>query len=70
MADTEAVQLRSAWMSTAEYDPDEKTLEITLDDGKSYEYSGVPSALFQALLNAPSPGRYFVTQIKNRFPET
>ena len=67
MAD--AVQLRSAWMSTAEYDPDSKELEIVLDDGKSYTYSNVPAQIYQGLISAYSAGKYFRANIRDRFPE-
>ena len=70
MADTEPVELRSSWMSTAQYDPDDKSLEITLDDGKSYTYLGVPSQVYQGLITAPSAGRYFIANIKGRFAES
>jgi len=65
-----AVPLKSSWMSTAEYDPDEKSLEITLDDGHSYTYQGVPSQVYEALIAAPSAGSYFRRFIRDNYPET
>jgi len=67
MADSQPVQLKSTWMSTAEYDADEKSLEITLDDGKSYTYENVPLQVYQALISAPSAGKFFRANIRDRF---
>jgi len=42
MADTQPVGLKSIWMSTVEYDAEEKSLENTLDDGKTYTNENAP----------------------------
>jgi hypothetical protein len=43
------------------------TLTIVFHSGGVYEYYGVPSFEYDALLNAPSHGRYFHAHIKNRY---
>ncbi|MHA1014874.1 KTSC domain-containing protein [Enterobacter asburiae] len=43
-------------------------LEIAFHNGGVYQYSGVPSAVHQALINAGSKGQYFAARIKNSFP--
>jgi len=42
MADTQPVGLKSTWMSTVEYDAEDKSLENTLDDGKTYTNENAP----------------------------
>lgn len=50
------------------YAPDTQTLEIEFQDGAIYEYSGVPATVHAGLIAAASPGRYFHTHIKDRYP--
>ncbi|WP_447886998.1 KTSC domain-containing protein [Serratia fonticola] len=37
-------------------------------NGTIYQYSGVPSGIYQSLMNATSKGGYFSSTIRNRFP--
>jgi len=49
------------------YDPGTETLEIEFHHGGVYQYFGVPSDIHNALMNAPSHGKYFAANIKNNF---
>ncbi len=49
------------------YDPEIHLLEIIFNDGKIYQYRGVPFAVFEALRNAESKGRYFTENIRDEF---
>jgi hypothetical protein len=44
-----------------------ETLEIKFKSGGIYQYSNVPKHIFNALLTAPSKGKYFHQFIKNRY---
>ena len=43
-------------------------LEIEFLSGSQYRYSGVPKATLEALEAAPSKGRFFDANIRERFP--
>lgn len=56
--------LRSSMIEAAGYDPDTRTLEIEFTGGRSYTFPNVPPDVYESLLGAESPGRYFNQQIK------
>jgi hypothetical protein len=43
------------------------TLRIMFVSGQEYEYTGVDQAVYDGLVMADSPGRYFNDQIKNKY---
>ncbi len=45
-----------------------ETLQINFVDGSSYEYFGVPKALYIKLINAPALGRFARRHIYGSFP--
>jgi len=49
------------------YDGQNKTLEIEFNSGGIYQYYSVPLEVYNALMSAPSHGRYFHQFIKDRF---
>lgn len=59
--------VESTNLSNVDYDAEEQTLRIQFRDGSIYAYSSVPEAVFDALLAAPSKGRYFRSSIRNQF---
>ena len=50
-----------------DYNPANHTLEVEFRTGRVYQYFSVPKAEYEALLNAPSLGRYFNREIRNRY---
>jgi hypothetical protein len=58
----------SSNLQSVGYDPSSSVLEIAFHNGGVYQYSGVPSAVHQALINAGSKGQYFAARIKHSFP--
>ena len=40
-------------------------LEIEFKSGSVYQYSGVPASVYEALMSAPSHGKYFSAHIRN-----
>lgn len=54
----------SSMLSNAAYDTEKEELSIAFTSGKVYTYIGVLKAIYDDLVNAPSPGKYF-NSIKN-----
>jgi len=63
-----AAKLTSSAIERIAYDDDASTLSIWFKGSGLYLYFIVPPHLYQALKNAPSPGRFFCDSIKGRFP--
>ena len=61
------VALSSSAISDATYDKDTQDLTLTFTNGRSYTFAGVPEALYDKLLQDPSPGEFFNTYLKGRY---
>jgi hypothetical protein len=61
------IVLHSSWLAAADYQDATAVLELEFCTGTVYRYAAVPREIFQALQQAESAGRYFNTQIRNRF---
>ncbi|WP_183627718.1 KTSC domain-containing protein [Novosphingobium sediminicola] len=57
----------SSAIKRAEYDDATGRLTIWFPQGHSYDYCGVPPEIWQGLLSAGSPGRYFNAFIADRY---
>ena len=62
------VPLQSSLLAWVDYDPDRRLLEVEFRTGDQYRFFDVPPHCFEALLQAPSKGRYFNSSVRNRFP--
>lgn len=60
-------ELRSTTLATADYDPDRQTLDLKHRTGKVHRYFDVPPTVFDELMAARSPGRYFNAKIRGRY---
>jgi hypothetical protein len=60
--------VESSTLATVAYDEDRELLRLEFRSQAIYQYFGVPPAVHQALLGAPSKGRYFNHAIRGRFP--
>ena len=60
--------IKSTCLSTIGYAPQTLTLEARFRSGGLYWYFGVSPHIYAQLLAAPSKGRFFVRQIKGRYP--
>lgn len=49
----------SAMLKSCEWNSTDSKLEITFKNGRSYTYVDVSKDTYDALINAPSAGRYF-----------
>lgn len=66
----ERVPVSSSNLSSVGYDVGSQTLEIEFLHGGVYQYTGVPENEYEGLINAGSKGKYFIANIKNRYPYT
>ncbi len=55
--------IRGAW-----YLPERRQLDLLFTSGRRYRYSGVPMAVAREFVAAPSKGRFYNAEIRNRFP--
>ena len=60
--------VESSTLATVAYDETRSLLQLEFCSRMVYLYFGVPAAVHQALLDAPSKGRYFNRAIRGRFP--
>ena len=58
----------SSMISAAGYDPETSTLVVLFNNGKAYEYHGVPAAEYQGLMAAESKGSYMRDHIIDFYP--
>jgi hypothetical protein len=62
------VRFDSSAIWRAEYDPDERLLLLWFAGAaQPYGYRDVPEAVFEALCDAPSQGRYFAAHIRDQY---
>lgn len=60
--------VQSSSLAAVGYDTATSTLEIEFTSGAVYRYTNVGVETVRELLDAPSMGRYFVHEIKGRYP--
>jgi hypothetical protein len=60
-------RVRSTALREVSYDADAKILTVTFRRGATASYPRVPRAVFDAMIKAPSPGRYFRQVVQARF---
>ncbi len=59
--------VESTTLATVAYDEARELLQLEFYSRAVYLYFGVPAAVHQALLGAPSKGRFFNQTIRGRF---
>jgi predicted DNA-binding antitoxin AbrB/MazE fold protein len=57
----------SALVAKVGYVPEYKVLEIEFQDGRSYQYFGVPERIYKGLMAAESRGRYFNERVRDAY---
>jgi len=62
------VPVESSFIRGVGYDPVSETLEIELANGRIYQYFEVAPAVYEAMLEAESKGRYFNENISGVYP--
>jgi hypothetical protein len=59
--------VNSSVIRTLGYDDRSKVLEVEFHTNRIYQYFGVPLAVYDDLLNAPSIGEFYNRQIRNEY---
>lgn len=60
----------SSSLKSVGYDASAQTLEVEFNHGAVYVYKGVPQDVFEELKAAESKGRFFNSNIRDRYPHT
>jgi hypothetical protein len=61
------IAVESTTLAAVGYDDALGILQLEFRSGADYQYFGVPAALYQGLLDAPSKGSYFNQFIRGHF---
>jgi hypothetical protein len=64
---SEWVRLESSNLAQVRYNESDALLEVQFKSGSVYRYITVPVTVWDALLRAPSHGKYFNRAIKNNY---
>ncbi len=59
--------VESTVITAAGYVAEYKVLELQFQDGRSYQYYGVPERVYKGLMAAESQGRYFNDRIRDAY---
>ena len=62
--------VESSNLKSIGYDPDQQLLEIEFKNNVVWAYRNVPLNIWLELESAPSKGKYYASQIKDRFSST
>jgi VanZ family protein len=62
-----ALPLASKIIKEIYFSPSDGRLRIRMRNGEERLFVGIPNDTVQALISAPSPGRYYVEEIRERF---
>ena len=62
--------VESATLVAVGYDDAREILQLEFRRHAVYRYVGVPGSVYEALMAAPSQGRYFNGAIRGRFPHS
>jgi hypothetical protein len=65
---TNTVAVQSSLLASVAYDNRRAILQVTLRNGASYQYTGVPVKTYQGLLQANSKGVFFNHCIRGLYP--
>ena len=63
----ERTAVTSSNIASVGYEAETMTLEIEFNNGRVYQYQGVPQEVYEALIQAGSKGSYFNANIKNSY---
>ena len=57
----------SSALHAVRYNANRHELAVVFTSGRRYTYLGVPEAIYEALMRAPSKGRFFNAEIRDRY---
>lgn len=61
--------ISSSAIKFADYKAEAKELSITFSSGRTYTYFNVPLSIYDGLIGAQSPGRFYNDYIKDKYGE-
>lgn len=62
------VSVKSRLIESIYFNPDDGKLHLRLQNGEVRLFDGVPEAEVKAMVEAPSPGHYYMHNIRKRYP--
>jgi len=62
------IPVKSSLIRAIDYDPDTQKLTVEFKKGGKYAYSGVTEQFWDEFRTAPSQGKFFMMEIKGKFP--
>lgn len=62
------IAVESSTLAAVTYDRNRELLQLEFNSRALYQYFGVPAAVYEGLLCAPSKGSYFNRAIRGKFP--
>jgi len=62
------IAVKSELIAFVRYRERNQRLVLTFNDGSTTEYGLVPRTVVDRLISASSPGRYYIEEIRGRFP--
>ena len=62
--------LLSSNLASVSYDPESREMTIAFKSGAVYHYADVDEGTYDGLLAAPSPGKFFASEIRDAFSFT
>ena len=63
----EMYQVTSRAISAIGYDSNTLVMKITFKQGKTYDFCRVPQQVFEQFLAAPSQGKFYDKQVKDKY---
>lgn len=62
------VKIRSRLIEAIDYQDDSCTLRVYMTNGQRREYQSVPKGVVAGLVASASPGSFYMTEIRGRYP--
>lgn len=62
------MDMDSTAIQAIDYDAERAKLLVRFQSGERYVYVGVPGEVHRSFLQAPSKGRFFQAEIRDRYP--
>ena len=60
-------KLVSRNLASADYDSADRLLTIEFKNGSKYIYADVDESIYEGLLAAPSKGKFFISEVRERY---
>jgi hypothetical protein len=64
------ISVSSSNVDSVGYDAQTQTLEVAFKSGDIYQYSGVPTNVYEAIMSASSVGSYLHQHVYPHYPAT